>query len=68
LLREPVLENLLSSTDLLLLKFLLVEHIGINLLHKVAHCLLNFGNYDLGTAHLVFLGILHFSKFDVKES
>jgi len=68
LLREPVLENLLSSADLLFLKYLLVEHIGMNLRHKVAHCLLSFGNYDLGTAHLVFLGIMRLSKFDVKES
>lgn len=66
LLREPMLKNLLSSADLLFLKYLLVEHIGVNLRHKVAHCLLSFEDYDLGKAHLVFLGILRLSKFNVQ--
>lgn len=66
LLREPMLENRLSSGDLLFLKYLLVEHVGMNVRHKVAHCLMSSEDYDLGKAHLVFLGIMRLSKFNMQ--
>jgi len=67
LLREPVLTNILGEPDILFLKYLLTEKLGQHLRHDVAHCLLNRDEYDLGKAHLVFLGILRLSRFTLKR-
>ncbi|MEW6052006.1 MAG: DUF4209 domain-containing protein [Candidatus Zixiibacteriota bacterium] len=67
LLREPIFEQLLGKTEIEFLKYLLVEKSGINLRHKIAHCLMTRSAYDLGKAHLLFLGIMRLSRFRLKD-
>jgi hypothetical protein len=68
LLREPVIEQLMGKTEVEFLKYLLVEKSGMNLRHEIAHCLMPREAYDLGKAHLLFLGIMRLSRFRLKEA
>lgn len=65
LLREPVTGELLSEDDILFLKFLLVERVGLNLRHQVAHCLQNFESYSPHLAHLLMLAVLRLANFSI---
>jgi hypothetical protein len=67
LLREPVLTKFVGEADMTFLKYLLTDKLGQHLRHDVAHCLLNRDEYDLGKAHLVFIGILRLSRFTLKS-
>ena len=66
LLREKAIEALLLPQDLLFLKYLLVEQSGLCLRHSIAHALMHFRDYEIGRAHLVIVGLLRLSKFQLK--
>ena len=47
LLREDSIKNLFDEDDLLFFKYVLVEKAGLNLRHNIAHCLINYSDYNI---------------------
>jgi len=66
LLHDEKMIKLMGEDDLFLFKFVLVEKIGYNLRHKIAHSLMYFGEYRIDYANLLFLMLLRLGKFDFK--
>lgn len=64
LLREDPIKELFDEDDLLFFKFVLVEKAGLNLRHKVAHCLLDFSEYHLNYMHLLLIVVLKLGRYD----
>jgi hypothetical protein len=64
LLREEAINNLVDADDLLFFKYVLVEKAGINLRHKVAHCLADFSEYNFQHMHLLLLVLFRLGKYD----
>lgn len=64
LLREEPIKNLFDEDDLLFFKFVLVEKAGLNLRHKIAHCLITYSVYNIIYMHLLFLVLLKLGKYD----
>jgi hypothetical protein len=64
LLREKEVEEIFNQDDLFLFKYLLIEKKGINLRHKVAHGLMNSGDYSITNLHLLFICLLKLGKHD----
>lgn len=63
LLREETIKNTLSKDDLMLLRFLLVDKVGLNLRNKVAHTLIrNADGYGLQHMLLLIVVILKLAK------
>lgn len=63
LLHEDKVVELLPIDDLQFLRYVLVEKMGFNLRHKVAHCLLNRNEYVLEYIHLLILCLLKLGNF-----
>lgn len=63
LLTDPEITNLLGKNDTLFLRFLFTEKSGFNLRNKVAHSLMTFEDYSIGTFMLIFLALLKLGKF-----
>ena len=64
LLREEAITELFDKDDLLFFKFLLVEKVGYNLRHKIAHSLLPFQGYGWSYMNLMILALLRLGKYD----
>lgn len=64
LLREDPIKNLFDEDDLLLFKFVLVEKAGLNLRHKIAHCLIDYLEYSISHMHLLLLVLLKLGRYD----
>jgi hypothetical protein len=64
LLREEPIKALFDEDDLLFFKFVLVEKAGINLRHKIAHCLIEFSEYNITYMHLLILVLLKLGRYD----
>lgn len=64
LLYEEPVKKLFSKDDLLFFKYLLVEKMGYNLRHKVAHSLMLYQEYSISYMHLLILALLRFGKYD----
>lgn len=67
LLREDAITELFDEDDLLFFKFLLVEKVGYNLRHKIAHSLLPFQGYSWSYMNLMILALLRLGKYDFVE-
>ena len=67
LLREDAITELFDEDDLLFFKFLLVEKVGYNLRHKIAHSLLPFQGYSWSYMNLMILALLRLGKYDFAE-
>lgn len=64
LLREEPVKNLFEEDDLLFFKFVLVEKAGLNLRHKIAHCLMDYLDYNITCMHLLLLVLFRLGKYD----
>jgi len=64
LLREEPIKTLFDEDDLLFFKFVLVEKAGINLRHKIAHCLIDYSEYNISYMHLLILVLLRLGRYD----
>jgi hypothetical protein len=67
LLHEEKIRELFDEDELLFFKFVLVEKIGYNLRHKIAHSLIWFEEYRINYIHLLILMLLKIGKFDFAE-
>jgi hypothetical protein len=67
LLYEEPIQKLFDEDDLLFFRFLLVEKVGYNLRHKVAHSLMLFQDYTIPYMHLLILALLKLGKYDFVE-
>ncbi len=67
LLREEAIQDLFDEDDLLFFRFLLVEKVGYNLRHKIAHSLLPFHQYDVSYMNLMILALLRLGKYDLVQ-
>ena len=68
LLHEDAIKELFDEDDLLFFKFLLIEKLGCNLRHDIAHALLLFQEYSLDYMHLVILALLRLGKYDLPQN
>lgn len=64
LLRTEPIKKLFNEDDLLFFKFMLVEKAGLNLRHKVAHCLIDYSEYSITYMHLLLLVLFRLGKYD----
>lgn len=64
LLREDPIKKMFDEDDLLFFKFVLIEKAGLNLRHKIAHCLIDYSEYNLSCMHLLLLILLRLGKYD----
>jgi hypothetical protein len=49
---------------LLFFKFVLVEKAGLNLRHKIAHCLIDYSEYNVTYMHLLLLVLFRLGRYD----
>ena len=68
LLREEPIKTLFDEDDLLFFKFVLIEKAGINLRHKIAHCLMGYAEYNMSYMHLLILVLFRLGKYDFVKS
>ena len=68
LLREEPIKNLFDEDDLLFFKYVLVEKAGLNLRHKIAHCLINFSEYNITYIQLIILVLIKLGRYDFVKS
>jgi len=64
LLHEEKLKELIDEDDLLFLRFLLVEKVGYNLRHNIAHSFMFFNDYNINIMHLLIIALLKIGKYD----
>jgi hypothetical protein len=64
LLREEPIKKLFDEDDLLFFKFILVEKAGLNLRHKIAHCLIDYSEYNITYMHLLLLVLFRLGRYD----
>jgi hypothetical protein len=64
LLRAEPIKKLFNEDDLLFFKFMLVEKAGLNLRHKVAHCLIDYSEYNITYMHFLLLVLFRLGKYD----
>lgn len=64
LLREDAIKEFFDEDDLLFFKFLLIEKLGYNLRHGIAHSLMLFQEYRADYMHLAILALLRLGKYD----
>lgn len=64
LLREERIKTLFDEDDLLFFKFVLVEKAGLNLRHKIAHCLIDYSEYNISYMHLLLLVLFRLGRYD----
>ena len=63
LLHDESLTSFLPPDDLLFLRYLLVEKVGLNLRNKVAHSLMLPSGYTIDVMHLLVLAVLRLGWF-----
>jgi Domain of unknown function (DUF4209) len=68
LLREEPIRSLFDEDDLLFFKFVLIEKAGLNLRHKIAHCLIYHPEYNISCMHLLLLVLLRLGRYDFVKS
>ena len=68
LLREEPIKKLFDEDDLLFFKYVLVEKAGLNLRHKIAHCLMDYSNYNVLYMHLLILVLFKLGRYDFVRS
>ena len=68
LLHDPKISQLFDEDELFFFRFVLVEKAGYNLRHKVAHSLMNWWDYQVKFAHLLFLILLRLSRFKLEDA
>lgn len=69
LLHEDALKSLIDPSDLLFLKFVLVEHAGSNLRNKIAHCLIVSPElYSVDHVVLIIIGLLRLAKHPLGDA
>jgi Domain of unknown function (DUF4209) len=68
LLREEPIKKLFDEDDLLFFKYVLIEKAGLNLRHKIAHCLIDYLNYDIIYMHLLILILFKLGRYDFVRS
>lgn len=61
-------KKLFDEDELLFLRFLLVEKVGYNLRHRVAHSLMRFEEYSYEYMHLILLAFLKLGKYDFVDT
>jgi hypothetical protein len=64
LLRGEAIKKLFDEDDLLFFKFVLVEKAGLNLRHKIAHCLMEYSEYNITYMHLLLLVLFRLGRYD----
>lgn len=64
LLRAEPIKKLFNEDDLLFFKYVLVEKAGLNLRHKVAHCLIDHSEYNITYMHFLLLVLFRLGKYD----
>lgn len=64
LLREKSVKELFDEDDLLLFRFVLVEKAGLNLRHRIAHCLLDYSGYSFSHMNLLLLILMKLGRYD----
>jgi len=64
LLREDPIKAMFDEDDLLFFKFVLIEKAGLNLRHKIAHCLIEYSEYNISCMHLLLLVLFRIGKYD----
>jgi hypothetical protein len=67
LLHEKKVKSLFNEDDLLFFRFLFVEKAGYNLRHKVAHCLMDYKEYNIDIMHLLILALLKIGRYDFER-
>jgi len=68
LLREEPIKSLFDQDDLLFFKFILIEKAGLNLRHKIAHCLIYHPEYNISCIHLLLLVLFKLGRYDFVRS
>jgi hypothetical protein len=68
LLREEPIKSLFDEDDLLFFKFVLIEKAGLNLRHKIAHCLIYHPEYNITCMHLLLLVLFRLGRYDFVKS
>ena len=68
LLREEPIKSLFDEDDLLFVKFILIEKAGLNLRHKIAHCLIYHPEYNISCIHLLLLVLFKLGRYDFVKS
>jgi hypothetical protein len=68
LLREEPIKTLFDEDDLLFFKYVLIEKAGINLRHKIAHCLMSYSEYNILNMHLLILVLFKIGRYDFVKS
>ena len=58
--------DVLPEEDIFFLKYLLIEKAGLNLRNKVAHCLMEKIEYNIGNVNLLILALLKLCSFNLK--
>lgn len=64
LLNEEEIVILISQDDLLFFKYVLIEKVGLNLRHRVAHSLMTFEEYHIEQMYLLIVCVLKLGKYD----
>ncbi len=64
LLREDPIKTLFNEDDLLFFKYVLIEKAGLNLRHKIAHCLIDYSEYNISCMHLLLLVLFRLGRYD----
>lgn len=64
LLREKPINSLFDEDDLLFFKFVLIEKAGLNLRNKIAHCLIDYSEYNISYMHLLLLVLFRLGRYD----
>ncbi|MEA2014831.1 MAG: DUF4209 domain-containing protein, partial [Thermodesulfobacteriota bacterium] len=66
--REDPIKSLFDKDDLLFFKFVLIEKAGLNLRHKIAHCLIDYSEYNISYMHLLILVLFRLGRYDFVKS
>jgi len=67
LLSDEQLKTILDEDHHLFFNFLLVEQVGYNLRHRVAHTFLTAQEYQMDFTHLLLLAVLKLTKYDFTD-
>lgn len=67
LLYDDKIKELFDEDDFLFFRFLLVEKVGYNLRHKIAHALMDYREYGIDVMHLLILALLRIGKYDFEK-
>ncbi|MEQ9299650.1 MAG: DUF4209 domain-containing protein [Cyclobacteriaceae bacterium] len=68
LLTDSEVIQLIGEDDVLFLRYLFTERSGLNIRNKVAHGLMKYEDYALGTLIMIFIAVLRLGRFQLKKS